>query len=85
MKRAGLIPALRFGLIAGLAVTLVVTLVVTIRIWVLNPGSIFQGPDGTNWPFLLDTAWSWFAPLFPVIAAVAALGWWVNALRRRPG
>ena len=52
--------------------------------WNLNPGGIFRGPDGTNWQFMFDTAFSWFKPIvltaFPVILFIS---WGFRALRHR--
>ena len=35
--------------------------------WLENPGGIFHDASATNWSFVFETAWSWFAP-------VAAIG-----------
>jgi ABC-type dipeptide/oligopeptide/nickel transport system permease component len=52
--------------------------------WQLNPGGIFRGPDGTNWQFMFDTAFSWFMPIvlwtFPLILVIT---WGVRAIRIR--
>ena len=52
--------------------------------WNLNPGGIFRGPDGTNWQFMFDTAFSWFKPIvvvtFPPMLIIA---WAVRTVRDR--
>lgn len=39
--------------------------------WRLNPGGLFQSPDGTRWDVVWQTWISWF---LPVAAAVLVIG-----------
>lgn len=41
--------------------------------WQANPGGVFQGPDGTHWPAVLETAWTWFWPIFLVALLVTVI------------
>jgi len=66
-----------FGLAAGLAVAALIAAVPTAADWSLNPGGIFQGQDGTDWPVLLDTFLSWLAPAALLVSpfTVLAFAW----------
>lgn len=48
-----------------------------------NPGAVFRTPEGWRWDRMLETGWSWFAPLTlslaPIGGVIAALHF---ALRR---
>jgi len=87
-KRAGmaalvgraLLAAAAWGVLAGLAVALPVTALD----WYANPSGLFHGEDGTRWPIVWETAWSWFWPVAGAAAAVVApvQAWW--RLRARP-
>ena len=68
MTRKYVLLALLFGAGVGLTVAAVMTFLE----WRLNPGGIFHGAEGTNWSFVMDTALSWFGPVF-VFASVLAL------------
>lgn len=74
------------GLAVGAAVSSVVTVIVVIWEWLENPGGIFRSAAGTNWRFVLDTAFSWFLPTFvyaAIIASAVHLAWSVVRKRRR--
>ena len=74
------------GFAVGAASSVSVTVVVVIWEWVENPGGIFHGESGTNWPFVFDTAISWFIPTFvyvAIIVSISHLAW--AALRRYRG
>ena len=66
------------ALLSSLALGLVIGCGFAAYDWHLNPGGIFRGPDGTNWQFMFDTAFSWFKPIvlttFPLFV-VATLGY----------
>ena len=75
------------GLAAGASVSSTVTVIIVVWEWVENPGGIFRSEAGTNWGFILDTAFSWFVPTFvyvAVIVSVSHLAWRVvrNYLRK---
>jgi hypothetical protein len=53
-----------FGLAIGVAVSILVSTVASVSEWVANPGGIFHDVNGTNWQFVLETAWSWLIPTF---------------------
>jgi hypothetical protein len=53
-----------FGLAIGVAVSILVSTVASLSEWVANPGGSFHDDDGTNWHFVLETAWSWLIPTF---------------------
>lgn len=67
----------------GLAVALVVALGVTLLEWYENPGGIFRGDTGTQWHYVWETAWSWFAPTFLYGVAIAWLAQLVYAGYKR--
>ena len=69
------------GALIGLAAGLVVAGVMTYLDWRLNPGGIFHGTAGTNWPVLLETVWTWFLPVGPLEAALSTAV--LFGLRRR--
>jgi len=76
-----LFAAAAWGVLAGLAVSIAMTALD----WFANPSGLFRGEDGTHWPVVWETAWSWF---WPVACAAAAVVTPVKAwsLRRtRPG
>ena len=59
MTRRDILTALAWSLALGL----VVGLGFAAYDWQLNPGGIFRGPEGTNWTFVFETAYSWFMPI----------------------
>lgn len=67
----------------GVLVGLLVAGIMTFLDWHGNPGSIFQGAGGTNWPAVRATAWSWFWPIALLGAAIAAPVTWFLS-RRKP-
>jgi len=81
LKAKYLFLALLFGAVVGLAVAAVMTFLD----WRLNPSGIFHGAEGTNWTFVIDTALSWFGPIF-VLASVLALpvAIWRSRRKRSP-
>lgn len=61
----------------SLGVSTVVTAIATEWDWLKNPGGIFHDESGTNWPFVADTAISWFVPTLIYTFAlftIAAIG-----------
>ena len=75
--------AARFALLASGALAILVALYFASYSWLENPGGIFRGEDGTNWPFVWDTWISWFLPtlvgLMPP-AFLAHIGWqWIRS------
>jgi len=81
MTRKYVLLALLFGAGVGLAVAAAMTFLD----WRLNPSGIFHGAEGTNWSFVMDTALSWFGPVF-VLASVLALpvAVWLSRRKRSP-
>ena len=53
--------------------------------WFENPNSIFHSKSGTNWKFVTDTFFSWFAPLlllvFPISIVLSIIWYWVKQQR----
>ena len=43
-----------------------------------NPGGVFRTPEGWRWDRMLETGWSWFAPL---TLSLAPIGGVIAALR----
>lgn len=83
-QRKGLLASWWFGPVTGVAVSLAVTLFVVTWEWLENPGGIFRGEAGTNWGFVLDTAISWFVPVFvsaAVLVSALQLLWWLVSRR----
>ncbi len=68
MTRKRLLLVLAFGAAVGF----VVAALMTFLDWRLNPGGIFHGPRGTDWSIVMETAFSWFAPV-SALAVVLAL------------
>ena len=75
--------ALRFGLAVGFSIAALITIIITLWELIENPGGIFRGPDGINWPFVFETVTSWFIPTFVIITGAAALGHLIWILIRR--
>lgn len=81
MSRTSAVRHAALGLTVALVLATATAVVVTMVEWRANPGGPFRGTAaGTQWHFLRDTAWSWFAPTFATGAAVlapamAAWGW----------
>ena len=74
-----------FGVAAGALVSTAVTLIIVTWEWLENPGGVFRNESTTNWPFIVDTAISWFVPLFiytAIVASFARLAWSVFMSRR---
>ena len=59
------------GALVAAALAFLVAAPMTAADWRVNPSGIFHGPRGTNWDVVLETALSWFLPLFLVSWAVA--------------
>ena len=57
----------------GALVGVVVAAVMTFLDWRLNPGGIFHDTQGTDWGIVLETAVSWFGPVFVVVTVLALL------------
>ncbi len=77
-------PALRSGAAWGVLTGAAVSTVATALDGLANPAGLFHGPAGTNWPVVLETAWSWFWPVALAVAPVVAV---LRALflgRKRP-
>lgn len=66
-----------FGIVVGLLTGLVVAVPMTIADWRLNPSGIFHDEQGTNWPIVAETAFSWFWPaaLVALVATVFIHAW----------
>jgi len=64
------------------AATVIVLLVLSISgimtwlDWRVNPSGQFHGPDGTNWPVVGETMFSWLWPLL-LLGAVLLLPLWL--------
>lgn len=58
------------SLIAGTISGIVVALVMTALDWRLNPSGIFHQEHGTHWPFVFETAISWFIPVFLLVGVL---------------
>jgi hypothetical protein len=73
MPRKYWVSAALFGLAAGVAVASVVSFLD----WQANPSGIFHDDSGTNWRFVRETWFSWFAPVAPAVfaASVPVLYW----------
>ncbi len=67
MKGKYLLLSLAFGAALGA----VVAAIMTFMDWRLNPGGIFHGADGSDWSIVLETALSWFGPVFALSTALA--------------
>lgn len=65
-------PNWTFAAIIGLLAGTGVAAAMTIADWRLNPGGIFHGSLGTNWPVVIETALSWLWPV-ALAAFVTAL------------
>ena len=66
-------------------VSAIVTIIVVVGEWVDNPGGIFRSDAGTHWPFVADTAISWFVPTLvyvSVLVSALQLAWHVAARYR---
>lgn len=63
-----------FGPITGLLLALVVTTVFTILDVVRNYGEVFRDSSGIKWPFVYETALSWFLPTFLHGLLIASIG-----------
>lgn len=63
------------GIVMGLGGGLTVAVIMTFLDWRINPDGLFHDANGTHWPVVLETAFSWFAPatLFVGITAWVAL------------
>lgn len=61
------------GIGAGFLTGVTVAAIATFQDWRMNPGGIYHDAQRTAWPFVLDTASSWFAP----VAAMATLFAWL--------
>lgn len=72
-----------FGLAVGGITALLLTIFITTWEWIENPGGIFRTEAGTNWPFIFDTAVSWFVPTFLGIGLIAAAGHLLWSFARR--
>jgi hypothetical protein len=71
-----------FGIIVGLLTGLIVAVPMTIADWRLNPSGIFRDEQGTNWPIVAETAFSWFWPAASVALVVTVLiHAWVSRTR----
>ena len=71
-----------FGIIVGLLTGLIVAVPMTIADWRLNPSGIFRDEQGTNWPIVAETAFSWFWPAASVAFVVTVLiHAWVSRTR----
>lgn len=72
------------ALVSSVTLGLVIGAGFAVYDWNLNPGGIFRGPDGTNWQFMFDTAFSWFKPIvlttFPPLLVIA---WSFRTVRGR--
>lgn len=68
-------PWRRWGTVLALAAMLawVVAVSMTWLDWHRNPGGVFQGPEGTHWQAVWETASSWFIPLWFVGAIVGGV------------
>ena len=76
--------SLLYGCKLGLVVAGLLTLVVTYWDWFANPGGIFHSSAGTNWPFVAETALSWFLPTWALVSAAAVVVHWLwLKLRKR--
>lgn len=62
-----------FGLWVGFTVATLLMSVFTFWNWLENPGGIFRDEAGTHWPFVFETAISWFLPSFVSLFVVASL------------
>lgn len=62
-----------FGLLIGTIGGAAITAVITVWEFIENPGGIFRTAQGVNWPFVFDTASSWFIPSFSYLCLISAL------------
>jgi len=65
--------SIRTGLAWALFFAFAVALVPTFLDWRLNPGGLFHGADGTSWAVVLETAWTWFWPVFLGVVPITVL------------
>jgi hypothetical protein len=61
------------GALSGLGIAATLSVIMATSAWIENPDGIFHGAAGTNWSFVGETAWSWFAPTaLPCMACTIA-------------
>ena len=67
------------GLMIGVATGMLVASIMAAVDWWANPAGVFHGGQGTNWSFVWETWFSWFAPvfLFAGLVSFAVLSWWL--------
>jgi uncharacterized metal-binding protein len=63
-----------FGPITGLIVASLVTAIITTLDIVRNYGEVFRDASGIRWPFVYETAVSWFLPTFLYVLVIASAG-----------
>ena len=61
------------GAIIGLLTGLLVTIPMTIADWRLNPSGLFHDEQGTNWPIVTETAFSWFWPVALIVLVTTVI------------
>jgi hypothetical protein len=77
--------SIRVGMAWALIIALGVAIVPTFMDWRLNPGGLFHGGIGTHWGVVLETAWTWFWPVFLGVVPLTVLvhAWVVHEKKRK--
>ncbi len=71
------------GAIVGLLTGLLVSIPMTIADWRLNPSGLFHDAQGTHWPIVAETAFSWFWPVALVALVTTVIVHYRISLGRR--